>query len=113
MRLKPTGQKILTEKYINVFFLTREIWSICVCMCVCVCGCVCEICICNTYENYENIYNLENFMNMSYYFAKRYSDLVAVSNTLDYWSEILPVEYDVYKCIFRCICIYICNMCSM
>lgn len=52
-------------------------------------------------------------MNMSYYFTKCYSDLVAVSNTLDYWSEILPVEYDVYKCIFRCICIYICNMCSM
>lgn len=35
-------------------------------------------------------------MNISYYFAKCYMDLVAVSNTKAYWSEMLPVEYHVY-----------------
>lgn len=66
--------------------------------------------ICNAYEN---IKKLENFMNISYYFAKCYSDLVAISNTENYWSEMLPVEYNVYTYTFKCLCIYIYNMCSM
>ena len=55
--------------------------------------CVCDIYI---YNAYENMCKLDNFMNISYYFAKCYSDLAAVTNTEVYWSEMLPVEYNVF-----------------
>lgn len=35
-------------------------------------------------------------MTISYYFIKCYSDLGAVMYTESYWSEMLPVEYNLF-----------------